>query len=162
MQSKSFLLFWMHTINSNKNNSRIINHKKQDLWEDAKSFQEGNAAVTKQTFWPVYSFRTAIKAPSMLQPLMRKVHYQSEVHLILVWGLIPLLGLGFQQATWTDATLFLLTVITTQLLGVTMFSNSPAAEAAILARVSWLYSTKLIKHKKTKKTKTTLLDLTSI
>lgn len=70
--------------------------------------------------------------------------------LILVWGQIPHLGLGFQQATRLDKTSFWLTITTVQLLGVTIFSNSRVAETAILVNVCWLCSTKPIpeRHKR--------------
>lgn len=43
--------------------------------------------------------------------------------LILVWGLVPHLSFGFQQATRMDTTSFWLTITTAQLLGVTMFEH---------------------------------------
>lgn len=139
MQSKSFLLSWMHDINSSKNNSRIINRKNKTYGGEKKTQNK----TKNQTC--IHSATAHVKSASSEWG----ARLLSCTFLILVWGLIPHLGLGFQQATETDATSFWLTVTAAQLLGVTMFSNSPVAEAAILARVFWLCTAELIpeKHK---------------
>lgn len=154
----------MHDINSSKNNSRIINRKNKTYEGDAKPFP-------KRGMWPFTAPALRVGGEGKKKTTQNKTKNQTCIHnatahvksassewgarllsctfLILVWGLIPHLGLGFQQATETDATSFWLTVTAAQLLGVTMFSNSPVAEAAILARVFWLCTAELIpeKHK---------------
>lgn len=62
----------------------------------------------------------------------------------------PTSRFGFSTSHTDGRNLFWLTVTTAQLLGVTIFSNSRVAEAAILVSVCWLCSTKPIpeRHKK--------------
>lgn len=95
----------------------------------------------------------------MLQPFTWKVQHHKWgagllccTFLILVWGQIPHLGLGFRQATRSNETSFWLTITTVQLLGVTIFSNSRVAETAILVSVCWLCPTKPILERQKKET----------
>lgn len=96
-------------------------------------FQEGNAPIGKQT-----GLFTAFMWLGRLALPLQKLNIRARrmalycILLILVWDLVPYLGLGFQQAARMHATTFWVTITTAQLLGVTDFW----LEAAVLKRPS--------------------------
>lgn len=97
----------MHGINSNKNNSRIINHK-TGLMRGCKICPRGNCCC-RQTFWPVYSFRSAKKYWIHVEKHIIRVRHMALLLYIPNFGLRshPTSEFGFSTSHMDGRNLFL-------------------------------------------------------